>query len=146
MVKALSEVQLVVAPDKTELISTSRSLTDLVRLTIPTSNTGGFCRKLGVDVNYNPGVPIRNKAKHTIRHKWQQPVRLDRDKTFNARQLKCRRMLSGAAYRKVHRAGLTTGALYGTEVALITDSQLARMRTAAVRAEGIWSAGTPSCV
>ncbi len=55
-------------------------------------------------------------------------------------------MLGGAAYRKVNRAGLVTGALFDTEVAPISDRQLNQMKAAAVRAEGIWASETPSFV
>ena len=55
-------------------------------------------------------------------------------------------MLGGAAYRKVNRAGLVTRALFGTEVAPVSDKQLNLMKAAAVRANGIWASGTPSCV
>ena len=48
-------------------------------------------------------------------------------------------MLSGKVYRKVFRAGLLTSALYGSEIAPLDVSMTAKMRTAAVRAEGIWT-------
>ena len=55
-------------------------------------------------------------------------------------------MLGRAAFRKVNRADLVTGALFGTEVAPISDKQLNIMKADAVRAEGIWASGTPACV
>ena len=48
-------------------------------------------------------------------------------------------MLTGKVYRKVFRAGLLTSALYGSEIAPIEATMTAKMRTAGVRAEGVWT-------
>lgn len=66
-------------------------------------------------------------------------VRTKRNINFIQRTHKCRTMLSGKVYRKVLRAGLLTAALYGSEIAPLDQGMLARMRTAAVRAEGVWT-------
>jgi ribonuclease HI len=146
-IKGLRDLDLIVAPDKTELVASSQEVRELIRIVIPTCNRDNHCRKLGVDVNYSAGrISKTSKGIRRRRPLWFQPVRKDRNRTFLARHQKCRRMLSGASYRRVHRAGLVTGALFGTEVAPIDEAQLSRMQTASVRAEGIMSSGTPRCM
>jgi hypothetical protein len=69
-VQGLKELELVVAPDKTELITSSDSLRALIRVVIPTVNLDNSCRKLGVDVNYRKGtVTKRSQPMHRKRFK-----------------------------------------------------------------------------
>jgi hypothetical protein len=123
-VKGLGQLELDIAGDKTEVIASSHDTREAIVATIPAANHINRCRKLGVDTCFTPGTTRKSKTGQKSGYQWKQEVRAARNKVFKTRFAKCRRMLDGASYRKVMRAGLVTAALYGTEMAPIDDRQL----------------------
>ena len=161
LVGELSLLKLPIAPDKTECVASDDMICDLIKLTIPCQKGANQARQLGADLNFQAGK-VKPSRKRKFEQDglsksqgsrprqsgclssggtrtWKLKVRSKRNIKFKQRTHKCRTILSGKVYRKVLRAGLLASALYGSEISPIDPGMVARMRTAAVRAEGVWT-------
>jgi hypothetical protein len=151
LVGELGKLKLPIAADKTECVASDEDLRKLISVTVPCQAGPNQVRQLGADLNFQEGKvkPSRKRKRDDeINHrlpqerasrKWKLKVRAKRNLNFKQRAHKCRTLLSGKVYRKVMRAGLVTAAMYGADIAPIEAEDVARMRTAAIRAEGVWT-------